>query len=292
MTTSSSSPSIAEAAISSDATAVVVQGSMAATSSSSDALLRSNLLRLEISELVHESSLLVRPGPSSSTNDHVSSSRSVSKKKGGGNAGGEVKWANDVRRYIEQITETVHSLDGATLSPSVALLSSPPATLHDDGSRSSSSKGVGQQRYYVPLTSDKFLKSIDTGGDNHNSLSKNNTKKKKETAASSSSSWSFPFAGGSSLQLSPIGSYGHVNNAGLTRQHANGATGNVVPTLDMAVLVDASSSSSSSFVSGKRLFKFSIYRQTKYIGGIYWQAIITKEISACDWVSPSNAYIW
>ena len=240
MTTSSSSPSIAEAAISSDATALVVRGSMAATSSSSDALLRSNLLRLEISELVHESSLLVRPGPSSSTNDHVSSSRSVSKKKGGGNAGGEVKWANDVRRYIEQITETVRSLDGATLSPSVALLS-PPA--HDDGSWSSSSKEVGQQRYYVPLTSDKFLKSIDTVGDNRNSSSKNNTKKNKETAASSSSSWSFPFAGGSSLQLSPIGSYGHVNNAGLTRQHANGATGNVVPTLDMAVLFDASSSS-------------------------------------------------
>ena len=276
MTTSSSSPSIAEAAISSDATAVVVRGSMAATSSSSDALLRSNLLRLEISELLHESSLFVRPGPSSSTNDHVSSSRSVSKKKGGGNAGGEVKWANDVRRYIEQITETVHSLDGATLSPSVALLS-PPASLHEDGSRSSSSKGVGQQRYYVPLTSDKFLKSIDTGGagDNHNSLSKNNTKKKKETAASSSSSWSFPFAGGSSLQLSPIGSYGHVNNAGLTRQHANGAAGNVVPTLDMAVLFDASSSSSSSsFVSGKDYLN-SRYTDKRNILAVY----IGKQLS-------------
>jgi hypothetical protein len=282
MTTSSSSPSIAEAAASSDTTAVVVRGSSVAdsstpssTSSSADALLRSNLLHLEVSELLHESSLFVRPGPSSSSsthNDHLSSSRSLKKK--GGDVSGEVKWANDVRRYIEQITDAVHSLDGASLSPNVALLPQPSLN-EEDGS----CKGMGQQRYYIPLSSDKFLKSIDTIDNNNKSVSKNNKKnnkkEKKKEATPSSSSWSFPFVGGSSLELSPIGSYGHINNAGLVHQHANGASGNVVPILDMAVLFTASSlPSSSSFVSGKDYLNYR-YTDKRNILAIY----IGKQLS-------------
>ncbi|KAL7543753.1 hypothetical protein ACHAXR_013445 [Thalassiosira sp. AJA248-18] len=63
-------------------------------------------------------------------------------------------------------------------------------------------------------------------------------------------SWSFPFQGGSTLTLHPIGSFAHIGNAGLSNRHANG---NVLPMLDVAVLVnnDDSDGDGGGFVGGK-----------------------------------------
>jgi len=105
-----------------------------------------------------------------------------------------------------------------------------------------SANGEGKQ-YRVPLVSDKFQKSV-MGDSKHNSNARGNGE------------WKFPFAGGKSLHLEPIGSFAHVGNAGLANRHANG---NVVPVLDVAVLFPAGQDSSgsngvgstSAFVSGK-----------------------------------------
>jgi len=87
----------------------------------------------------------------------------------------------------------------------------------------------------VPLLSDKFNKS--SSSSNNNPLT----------------TWSFPFQGGTSLSIHPIGSFGHVGNAGLANRHANG--GDVLPVLDVAVLVDGSimggDGDSEGFVGGK-----------------------------------------
>jgi len=88
-------------------------------------------------------------------------------------------------------------------------------------------------RYRIPLLSDKFTKSVEAS-----------------SASNPLTSWSFPFAGGNSLTVHPIGSLAHVGNAGLANRHANG---NVVPVLDVAVLVNNKSNGEEgdAFVGGK-----------------------------------------
>ena len=129
--------------------------------------------------------------------------------------GEEVRWAPSVRAYVERVKSAIGGLDGATLSPEVAALPQ---------------EGDGKKKrcYRIPLVSDKHVKSV-----------KGAKSKKGEAAASE---WTFPFAGGESLDVVPVGSFGADGGAGLAGRHANG---NVVPVLDLAVLFDGE------FVGGK-----------------------------------------
>ncbi len=180
------------------------------SSSATDALARSNLLRLETSELLSESFLHVHP---LGDGNHVHY---------------EAKWSTSVRSYLDCVKGVIGTLDGATLSPNVAQLPTINAVKEKGMEHLASTSKTSDVRYRVPLLSDKHHKSLaassssTTGGKhNHNPLT----------------SWSFPFSGGKSLTLHPIGSFAHLGNAGLVNRHANG---NVLPMLDVAVLADGS----------------------------------------------------
>ncbi|KAL3811309.1 hypothetical protein ACHAXA_005395 [Cyclostephanos tholiformis] len=166
-----------------------------------------------------------------------------------GGVDGEAKWAADARKYLEGLACAIRNLSATTLSPNVAVWengSGGGIKDEDDGRKSPSST-----YYRVPLLSDKFRKSSSSSSSSSTSTTAASS---SSFASSNDNTWSFPFHGGSSLQLVPIGSFGHVGNAGLVNRRANGCGGNVLPTLDVAVLFEGSptsSSSSSSYVSGK-----------------------------------------
>ncbi|EJK61941.1 hypothetical protein THAOC_17480, partial [Thalassiosira oceanica] len=82
--------------------------------------------------------------------------------------------------------------------------------------------------YRVPLESDKHVKAA------------RGSKRGDEGAG-----WTFPFAGGESLDVVPVGSFGADGSAGLAARHANGG---VVPVLDLAVLFGGGDGG---FVGGK-----------------------------------------
>ena len=180
--------------------------------SNTDALARSNLLRLETTELIKEATLHLHPNGNDSSIHY------------------EAKWAPTVRGYISNLSSALDGLEKCSLSPEVCLVSaSTSGGMKEKGMEQLNGGGEGSTKYRVPLQSDKFLKSI-PGGSN---------------SATSVTPWTFPFSG--KVKLQPIGSYAHVGNAGLTNRHANG---NVVPTLDMAVLVKGGDEEDA-FVSGK-----------------------------------------
>lgn len=197
----------------------------ATSNSNTDALARSNLLRLETTELIKEATLHLHPNGNDSSIHY------------------EAKWAPMVRGYISNVSKALSSLDRCTLSPDVCLISSPSAA----AAASSGVKEKGMEQvvgartggvddssnnsmYRVPLQSDKFFKSLPGSSNNP-------------------TPWTFPFSG--QVKIVPIGSYAHIGNAGLTNRHANG---NVVPTLDLAVLVKGDGgdgSNKDAFVGGK-----------------------------------------
>ena len=196
------------------------------TNTNTETLARTNKLRLQINELLNESVLHVHP-----TLDHHHGSIG-----GGGGGGGrdvvEAKWSNIVRSYISNVSSIIGSLDETLLSPNVALL---PNTNNNNSSGGSNVEGGN--KYRVPLLSDKFYKSITS----------------QSTSASTNplTTYTFPFNGGKSLSIIPIGSF--ANNVGLTSVHGNG---NIVPTLDLAVLVtaddkDGDGKKGEGFVGGK-----------------------------------------
>lgn len=123
------------------------------------------------------------------------------------------------------MTSILEGLDGASLGPNVAKLASSGAAKEKGMEHLNSEAG----EYRIPVLSDKFHKS--SGGDNP------------------LTTWSFPFQGGSSLSVHPVGSFGHLGNAGLANRHANG--GDVLPMLDVAVLIDANEGGEDGFVGGK-----------------------------------------
>lgn len=131
-----------------------------------------------------------------------------------GAADAEACWAPAARAYLKRVRSVLDGLGPAPLGPAAARL--------PDG------------RLRVPLLSDKFTKSLADGAG--------------DAGANPLTAWSFPFAGGSSLSLSPVGSFGHAGNAGLAGRHANG---NVVPTLDVAVLVRPGGKEGEAFAGGK-----------------------------------------
>ena len=130
---------------------------------------------------------------------------------------------------MEDLKGVLGGLGEATLGPNVALL---PA----GGKGSGDGAGDEEVNYRIPLLSDKFTKSTSGsskgGGDSNNPLT----------------SWSFPFPGGTSLSVHPVGSFAHAGNAGLANKHANGIGGDVLPVLDVAILVD---NKDDAFVGGK-----------------------------------------
>lgn len=183
--------------------------------SNTDALARSNLLRLETTELIKEATLHLHPNGNDSSIHY------------------EAKWAPIVRGYVSNLSSVLGALDKCTLSPDICLISPSSASggggMNEKGMEQLNNAGGGVEstKYRVPLQSDKFLKSLPGGS----------------TAAMP---WTFPFSG--KLKVLPIGSYAHIGNAGLTNRHANG---NVVPTLDLAVLVKGGDGDDDAFVSGK-----------------------------------------
>jgi len=179
------------------------------TNTNTETLARNNKLRLQINELLNESVLHVHP----TLDQHGIGS-------GGGGNVVEAKWSNTVRSYISNVSSIISSLDETLLSPNVALL---PSNTNSSGI---SSNIDGGNKYRVPLLSDKFYKSI---------TSSSLPSPSSPASANPLTSYTFPFHGGKSLSIIPIGSFAHLNNAGLTSVHGNG---NVLPTLDLAVLVN------------------------------------------------------
>ena len=184
--------------------------------SNTDALARSNLLRLETTELIKEATLHLHPNGNDSSIHY------------------EAKWAPTVRGYVSNLSSVLSALEGCTLSPEVCLMSSSSASggggVKEKGMEQlNGGGGVESTKYRVPLQSDKFLKSLPGG-----------------SAAAAGTPWTFPFSG--RVKVLPIGSYAHIGNAGLTNRHANG---NVVPTLDLAVLVKGGDGDDDAFVGGK-----------------------------------------
>ena len=158
----------------------------AAAKSATAELYRTNLLRLETSELLNESTLHLSPFS--------------------GELDREVKWSDDVRKYIETVKAAIGGMDGTVLGPDNAAM--PPLSSSDDNH---DKDGTADKRYWASLESDRFHKQ--------------------------GSGWSFPFAGGRSLQMEPVGEYG-AGGAGMTNQRGNALC---LPTVDLAVLSPSNS---------------------------------------------------
>jgi hypothetical protein len=110
----------------------------------------------------------------------------------------EVKWTKDVHSYIDAVKDIITSMGSSVLSPEDVLFQ------QDQGKDS---------KFWIQLHSDKARKHFESKEDQHK--------------------WKFLFPGGDSLKISPIHSYA-ANGAGLTTFVANA---NVIPTIDIAVLM-------------------------------------------------------
>lgn len=148
------------------------------SSTATEELYHTNLLRLQATQLLSESIL------------PLSSNTGMLEK--------EVKWAKNVREYIDNIKNNISSMKEAVLSPD------------DVKFKNENSK---EDKFWIQLHSDKAKKHLD---------SKDETNK-----------WNIPFTGGSNLKVLPVNSYA-ANGAGLTTSVANA---NVLPTIDVAVLM-------------------------------------------------------
>ena len=114
----------------------------------------------------------------------------------------EVKWAKDVWEYMDHLKRTLVTMKAAVLSPDEVKFNN-----------------AEDKKFWIKLHSDKAQKHFDSG---------DSDEKNK---------WNFGFAGGDHLKMAPIHSYA-ANGAGLTTAVANA---NVIPTLDLAVLMPVKS---------------------------------------------------
>jgi len=126
-----------------------------------------------------------------------------------------VKWAKDVYEYIESVKKSINAMGESLLSPDDVISSKCKETTSD--SLNTTANATENNKYWINLLSDKAQKHC-------------NSKEGKDK-------WEFPFSGGSSLKILPINSY-MANGAGLTTAVANA---NVIPTLDLAVLLPVTS---------------------------------------------------
>lgn len=153
------------------------------SSTATEELYHTNLLRLQATQLLSESIL------------PLSSHTGMLEK--------EVKWAKDVWEYIDNVKRNISSLGEAELSP--------------DDVKFKNVENSTENKFWIKLHSDKAQKHFDSKDDK--------------------GKWNIPFTGGSNLKIVPINSYA-ANGAGLTTSVANA---NVLPTLDVAVLMPVKS---------------------------------------------------
>ena len=173
-------------------------------------LYHTNLLRVQAKELLSESIL------------HLSSHT--------GELTEEVKWADQVRSYLDSVKQIVNGMGACSLSPDTALFSSTMETTKVVAHT------VENKKFWIQLQSDLSYKHFQ-----------------------SKDKWEFLFTGGSSLEVLPVFSYA-AHGAGLTTKAANA---HVIPTIDLAVLMPVKSGGN---VDGNNGF----IGDTDYVNGRYF----------------------
>jgi hypothetical protein len=130
----------------------------------------------------------------------------------------EVKWASQARTYVQSLEHLLNDMPGCSSTTAAAWTKSsllvPTTTTSTTTNNASSSKKQPESRYWIPMQSLKFARAHDT-----------------------TTPLVTTFGGGSTLQMEPVGSYGANGMGGLTHTTSNA---NVLPTLDLAVLLPAS----------------------------------------------------
>eukprot|EP00551_Chaetoceros_affinis_P004333 CAMPEP_0203667368 /NCGR_PEP_ID=MMETSP0090-20130426/4209_1 /ASSEMBLY_ACC=CAM_ASM_001088 /TAXON_ID=426623 /ORGANISM="Chaetoceros affinis, Strain CCMP159" /LENGTH=1488 /DNA_ID=CAMNT_0050531501 /DNA_START=87 /DNA_END=4553 /DNA_ORIENTATION=+ len=198
----------------------------AAAGPATEELYHTNLLRLQAKQLLSESIL-----PLSSQTGFLDE---------------EVKWTKDVQDYLEVVQKTICTIDAAVLSPDDVVMNKKGAAC-----ASTSSDGKGKNKHpkkqkeqqqtqqqrtcWIQLHSDKAKKHFEKKEDSADKNGDSNQQQQQQHK------WQIHFPGGDYLQTSCINSYA-ANGAGLTTATANA---NVIPTLDLAVLLPAQSRNSS-----------------------------------------------
>jgi len=169
-------------------------------------LYRSNLLRLQCRELVKESILSLHPSTAAALSQPNAEIET------------EVKWSNSVKEYLEQVKRVINGMGPMTLSTETTGVKR-------------QAEGKEMKKYWTLFQSDKFLKSHSQDGDDL---------KKKSVSSSNGGDGGLEvlFPGGKTLQVEEVGCYG-AGGMGLTTHRSNG---NVLPEIDLAVLLPASSS--------------------------------------------------
>jgi len=169
-------------------------------------LYRSNLLRLQCRELVKESILSLHPSTAAALSQPNAEIET------------EVKWSNSVKEYLEQVKRVINGMGPMTLSTETTGVKR-------------QAEGKEMKKYWTLFQSDKFLKSHSQDGDDL---------KKKSVSSSNVRDGRLEvlFPGGKTLQVEEVGCYG-AGGMGLTTHRSNG---NVLPEIDLAVLLPASSS--------------------------------------------------
>ena len=171
----------------------------AGANSGTEELYHTNLLRLQVKQLLSESIL-----PLSSQTGLLDD---------------EVKWTKDVHNYIETLQKTISSMDAAILSPDDVVLKKRGS---DDESTSK------DKSFLIQLHSDKAMKHLNRNSESAGGNTKN---------GNSNDEWNIHFPGGDCLQMASVNSYA-ANGAGMTTTVANA---NVIPTIDVAVMMPAKS---------------------------------------------------
>lgn len=147
----------------------------------------------------------------------------------------EVKWSKDVQRYLEGVQNIVRKMDAADLSPDNVRMND--RAKKDGGGDGGPTEKLSEQKFWVELHSDKAKRHLEAA----NNCGDGGPEK-----------WIFHFPGGHHLQMSSINSYAAFG-AGLTTATANA---NVIPTVDLAVLLPVKNRSddeddSEAMISGK-----------------------------------------
>lgn len=180
----------------------------AVANSGTEELYHTNLLRLQVKQLLSESIL-----PLSSQTGFLDD---------------EVKWTKDVHDYIEALQKTISSMDAAILSPDDVLLKKRGSDGNHNGGDELTTSSFKEKSFLIQLHSDKAMKHL-----NRNSSSAPGDNKK----GNSNDEWKIHFPGGDCLQMASVNSYA-ANGAGMTTTVANA---NVIPTIDVAVMMPAKS---------------------------------------------------
>ena len=183
----------------------------ASSGPATEELYHTNLIRIQAKQLLSESIL-----PLSSQTGHLEE---------------EVKWTKDVHDYLDVVQKTIRNIDAAVLSPDDVIFNKKSAGDNNINKKKGQDEEQKQQQkaFWIQLHSDKAKKHFEKVDDNVNDSENGNQHQ-----------WKIDFPGGEYLQTSCINSYA-AHGAGLTTATANA---NVIPTLDLAVLLPVQSRNS------------------------------------------------